>query len=409
MEKSLQDIPLPDNRELYDLVTTHNEKYTEPTIIERARTDAAKNLPAGDSKDPSPFEKQLVHDASILASKVSSHYKRSLEMLDAKVKAEQQGLKHLKDTIKNRSAGFQQIEEEGIENSYALRSARERVGQADDRYSTFYSKYGRGPVIYIPHWLYVIFAVLIFAGEIPLNALVFTIFGESMAMTWVMAGIVGLSIPLGAHFIGIKFRERSEGHPWANWLKGFAALAVLVAALYGLSHMRTAYLGEFREDLGLTEPLVRTSFEFFWLNVAVLGAAIMISYLSHDSIPGYQEAAVELQRARKALDKLERRRLKDLSRSRYKTYCIQKDSDENVRLAENRVVMLKGYYDMVLREGQELEYQCLQGMRHDVELYRSENLQHRNDNNRPPCFSNDLEFPLVLKELNEKLVSEETL
>jgi NADH:ubiquinone oxidoreductase subunit 4 (subunit M) len=142
-----------------------------------------------------------------------------------------------------------------------------------------------------------IFAIAIFAGEIPLNALVFQIFGENQIMTWVMAAIIGLSVPLAAHFIGIKFREESEGYRFGNIFKGILAFGTIVAALYGLSVMRQTYLSEFREELGLTEMLVETSFMFFWLNIAVLAAAIMIAYLSHDPAPGYQEAKAELQRA----------------------------------------------------------------------------------------------------------------
>ena len=79
-----------------------------------------------------------------------------------------------------------------------------------------------------------IFAIAIFLGEIPLNALVFEIFGENQVMTWIMATIIGLAVPISAHFIGIKFREHPDGVNYANLLKGTFALAVIGAALYSL-------------------------------------------------------------------------------------------------------------------------------------------------------------------------------
>ena len=97
MDKELKDIPLPDSRELYRLVTDHNNKYDETAIARRAHTDAEKNIPAADSSDPAPFEKQLQHEASILASKVATRYKKALEMLDAKIKAEQHFLEQHED------------------------------------------------------------------------------------------------------------------------------------------------------------------------------------------------------------------------------------------------------------------------------------------------------------------------
>jgi hypothetical protein len=407
MHKALKDIPIPNSRELHKLMTDHNETFNEVNITKRAQADAEKNIPDPESEDCPPFEKQLVHEASILASKIASKYKKALEMLDAKIKAEENFLSRQRENSDRSIQHIAEYEEDAIENAHLLKESHRQLELAESRYNTFYEKYGRGPIVYIPHWFYVIIAFAIFAGEIPLNALVFEIFGENQVMTWVMATIIGMAVPVAAHFIGIKFREHPDGLNWANVFKGAAGLLVIVAALYGLSLMRVTYLGENQEALGLTDDLVASSFQFFWLNVAVLGAAIMIAYLSHDPAPGFQQSLHELYAARKRVSRLERDRLKNLKGSRYRKLKMVQSADEDLRDGHHKVILLKGHYDMYLKEGQQLEKQCLQGLRHDIEVYRRENLQARPDGQRPRSFSIELEFPLVLAGLSEKLINEE--
>jgi hypothetical protein len=144
---------------------------------------------------------------------------------------------------------------------------------------------------------------------------------------------------------------------------------------------------------------------FFWLNIAVLGAAVMISYMSHDSVPGYQNAELELKRARKNAANLDHVNQKKKTSSRYQKLDMIKGSKVDTIDTEKKIIMLKGYYDMLLKEGQELERQCMQGFQHDVELYRRENLQKRPDKTKPKIFSEKPTFELLLTKMNEKLVN----
>jgi hypothetical protein len=405
MLPELNGIPLPDSREAYDLVTAHNEKYDEAYILEKAATDALHNIPSVDSDDLTSFEKQLLHETSLLANKVALQYKKSLELIDAVIKAEESAFTTIKTYQESDLAEHNNNFVEDVQNSYQPKEISRRLTQAEARYNEFYEKYRRPPTVYIPHWLYIILALIIFVGEIPLNALVFQIFGENQIMTWIMATIIGLSVPLIAHFVGIKFREHPDKVDYANLIKGLIALSVVVAALYGLSVMRQTYLGENKDALGLTDNLVASSFMFFWLNIAVLGAAVMISYMSHDSVPGYQNAELELKRARKNAANLDHVNQKKKTSSRYQKLDMIKGSKVDTIDTEKKIIMLKGYYDMLLKEGQELERQCMQGFQHDVELYRRENLQKRPDKTKPKIFSEKPTFELLLTKMNEKLVN----
>ena len=406
MHKLTKGIILLDRREIRRFIDEHRSKYTENYIRLRAKEDAEKGIPAAASEEPSPIEHELQHEAASLASKIISRYKESLELLDSKIKAEEEFIAQRLKTTTESVENIVGVDKDAAENAHSLKDAHKQLEMTEKRYNTIYDRVGRGPVRYIPGWLYSVLAVMIFAGEIPLNAMVFQIFGENQVMTWVMSVIIGLSVPVSAHFIGIKFREHPNGVvSWANAFKGCVALAIIVAALYGLSEMRTTYLGEFKEQLGLTDTLVKTSFLFFWLNVAVLGAAVMIAYLSHDSNPGFEKAERDYHRARKEAEKKERKRIEVLKAAgHYRAEALNKANSE-FRDGINGVNLLKGHYDMLLKEGQEQESQCLERLNHEVSIYRHENLRWRADNTAPGSFQKPLSFAFKLSEMKEKLIN----
>jgi hypothetical protein len=405
MQKLLKNIPLPNSAKLSKLIAQHNRRYSEYVISEQARADAAIGIPQKNSASLSPFENRLKEEMIIIAGKITTQYRLALEMLDARIKAEESFMDKSLDRTQDVHSTHSEIEEEVIVNANAIKYAIKQLELAEQRYNAMYDRIGRGPAVYIPQWLYWFFATAIFIGEIPLNALVFAIFGENQVMTWVMAFVIGLSVPLSAHFIGIMFRVKSEGLWCANYFKGLISLSVICAALYGLSTIRTSYLSAFKTDLGLTDQLVQSTSLFFWLNIAVLGAAIVISYLAHDPNPGFETSKHEYQIARKRMEKLEHQRLKKLKQSRARKIKSFKNSDQEHRNELNTINYLKGYYDMLLKEGQGLEQQCLAGLRHDIELYRQENLRCRERDEVPKSFSMEVAIPFHLHILEEKLLN----
>lgn len=405
MQKLLKNIPLPNSAKLSKLIAQHNRRYSEFVISEQARADAAMGIPQKNSDKLTPFESRLKEDMTIISGKITTQYRLALEMLDARIKAEESILGKSIDQTRDVIANHSELEEDAIVNASSVKDAIKQLELAEQRYNAMYERIGRGPAVYIPQWLYWLFASAIFLGEIPLNALVFTIFGENQVMTWVMAFVIGLSVPLSAHFIGIMFRVKSEGLWFANYLKGLISLSVISAALYGLSTIRTNYLSAFKNELGLTDQLVQSSSLFFWLNIAVLGAAIVISYLSHDPNPGFETSKHEYRTARKRMEKIERQRLKKLKESRARKMQSVKNSDQEYRDGLTAINYLKGYYDMLLKEGQALEKQCLAGLRHDIQLYRQENLRYREKDEVPESFSMEVAIPFHLEVLDEKLIN----
>ena len=383
------------------------KRYSERIIRDKAREDGERDFPAVEQEYPAPYERELLHGSSKLASHVVGTYKAALELLDAKIKTEKDFIEQRCRDARDNAELIHKEKSQAVENSLALRHAHEFLEFSEKRYRDMSARLGRAPVRYIPLWLYVMFAAAIFAGEIPLNALVFQIFGENQLMTWVMAVIIGLCIPISAHFVGIKLREADRRLFSVDLLKAVLGACVIVAALYGLSLMRQTYLGAYKEELGLTDALVQTSFMFFWLNIAVFGAAIMLSYLAHDSEPGFERAEHEYERARRTVQKLERRRIALLRQIGMERARALKDGTAEYRDGMSRVNMMYGCYDQILREGQEHEERCLEALRRNIAIYRDQNLKCRSDRAMPRSFHEEPAFPLKLQLFKEKLSNED--
>jgi hypothetical protein len=171
--------------------------------------------------------------------------------------------------------------------------------------------------------------------------------------------------------------------------------------------MRQTYLGEFKEELGLSDMLVKTSFMFFYLNVAVFCAAVMIAYLAHDPEPGFEKAEHDFMKARKTAAKMEAQRIRLLRRIGMTRAATLQKANRLHRDGMHRVNMLYGCYDQILREGQEDEERCLARAQEQIAAYRHENLKCRADKLQPQCFRVSHDFPLKLQTIKEKLNNEE--
>ena len=399
-------VDLDEVRKLPKLLSSWDSEFSDEILREHAKADATSGIPTNDSSAPSPFERQLLHSAGMLVSSIASTYKRALEQVDAKIKAERILIEAKRSNALESAESTYHLEQQAAENAFGLKDSHKQLELAEARYNEIYSRYNRTPVVYIPHWIYVILAVAIFLGEVPLNAMVFQIFGENQVMCWVMALIIGLCIPVSAHFVGIKLREHGDGISWTNIAKGFVLIAIITAALYGLSIMRQTFLEANREALGLTPALISSSFMFFWLNLAVFGAAIVIAYLAHDPIPGYEQVRNEMRTLRKQVSKAEVKKVELLKQAAVRRVKTKDKAAEEHRDNSNRINLMKGTYDQLLREGQEWESRCAILLKQKISTYRHEQMKHRADKTEPRAFATEPALELELKKMREKLDNE---
>jgi len=152
--------------------------------------------------------------------------------------------------------------------------------------------HGIGPFLY---WAVI---ALILAGELPLNAVAFRLFGESDLFTYVMTASLAVSLVAIAHFLGSALAGQVRSR--AVW----AFAVALVGAVAIISLIRYDYLRRVGGDL--VGPVAGT-LAFALINLVVFAAATGWSYLRHDprTIVNRRAAA---RRAEREADRAERRR-----------------------------------------------------------------------------------------------------
>ena len=381
--------------EVEDLFKKFQADYSEARVEVEAREHAAKDQPPLDS-DYIPYEGRIHGAAQGLVDTISKEYKNRLETCGARCRAMEKRVSDEHASKQLSIANVREAETRKAQTAPELVEAERRFNEAKDRFERRYAELNRLPIAYIPHWFYILLALVIGIGEIPLNALVFSIFGEAIILNYVLGGVIGLVVVLGAHFIGLKFREHGYGFSWANALKGIAALAVLVGLFYAIAIMRRVYLGEVKEDLGLTDLLVDASFQFFWVNVAILSTAIIIAYLAHDSVPGYERLYDDYRKRDKELERLKKKQQEELLKIEQKSADAMAKADRarNYQMEDAR--QIAGEYDRLLIKGQEKQKEVNGLMLEAINTYRQENLSHRPDKSVPRAFNSPPSYPLEL-------------
>ena len=171
---------------------------------------------------------------------------------------------------------------------------------------------------------------------------------------------------------------------------------MLVGLFYAIAIMRRVYLGEVKEDLGLTDLLVDASFQFFWVNVAILSTAIIIAYLAHDSVPGYERLYDDYRKRDKELERLKKKQQEELLKIEQKSADAMAKADRarNYQMEDAR--QIAGEYDRLLIKGQEKQKEVNGLMLEAINTYRQENLSHRPDKSVPRAFNSPPSYPLEL-------------
>jgi hypothetical protein len=125
---------------------------------------------------------------------------------------------------------------------------------------------------------------LITTGEVFFNNVAFDVFGKSAPTTFIMALAVGLSIPLCAYMAGLWLRQWPS--PWHKTaIKFTALLGNVVFALFAVNTARLVHL-ETNPELAI-DP--RLNCAFLTMNIVMLAAVVILTYLTYDPVPGFKE------------------------------------------------------------------------------------------------------------------------
>ncbi len=117
---------------------------------------------------------------------------------------------------------------------------------------------------------------LLFVFELPLNAVVFRIFGENEILTFIFTFGVAIVLLLSAHELGKLLREGPWGHPVKRiFTLGLILLPLLIVG--GVAYAREEYLNYLPEMLRTMNPWV-IYIAFAAINLTIFAVATVLSY-----------------------------------------------------------------------------------------------------------------------------------
>ena len=271
--------------------------YTKKEVQQNAIIDAKNNIPNRDDPNFSQFEQECMAMANNEARQVMAKFEPQLEILNGKHKP--------------------------------LLKEYERISKDYDAHA---KKIERSePSVELSRGKYYVLMFLFVLGEIPMNSLAFSVFGESQIFTWIMALGVAVAIPWIAHAVGILIKRGSV--PWWKNGIGVAALMLLtISGLLAIGYVRVQYLGDLSAT-GAVGSFGSSKFigaAFVGLNLVILAAATLCSYFAHDADPLLEHLHRKTNQINKAMRAIEAKHNKIVSEQEQKINRIHQQTQENI-------------------------------------------------------------------------------
>ena len=271
--------------------------YSKKEVKQNAIVDAKNNIPSRDDTNFSQFEQECMAMANNEARQVMAKYEPQLEILNGKHKP--------------------------------LLKEYERISKDYDAHS---KKIERSePSVELSRGKYYVLMFLFVMGEIPMNSLAFSVFGESQIFTWIMALGVAVAIPWIAHAVGILIKRGSV--PWWKNGIGVATLLLLtVSGLMAIGYVRVMYLGDL-STAGAVGSFSSSKFigaAFVGLNLVILAAATLCSYFAHDTDPLLEHLHRKTNHINKTMRTIEAKHNKIVTEQEQKINRIHQQTQENI-------------------------------------------------------------------------------
>jgi hypothetical protein len=271
--------------------------YSKKEVQQNAIIDAKNNIPSRDDMNFSQFEQECMAMANNEARQIMTKFEPQLEILNGKHKP--------------------------------LLKEYERISKDYDAHS---KKIERSePSVELSRGKYYVLMFLFVMGEIPMNSLAFSVFGESQIFTWIMALGVAVAIPWIAHAVGILIKRGSV--PWWKNGIGVATLLLLtVGGLMAIGYVRVQYLGDL-STAGAVGSFGNSKFigaAFVGLNLVILAAATLCSYFAHDTDPLLEHLHRKTNQINKTMRTIEAKHNKIVSEQEQKINRIHQQTQENI-------------------------------------------------------------------------------
>ncbi len=224
--------------------------------------------------------------------------------------------------------------------------------------------------------------------ELPINSIVFELFGKGALLTYLTASIIAIGLPAGAHFLGILLKKEplKEGFLHTQAFLLYLLIAAPFGLLAAISYVREKFFeatGAHRV-LGVEMDPILVMITFFALNLFIYLIATVLSYFHHD---------LEIRQARKELDYYQRH--------------AREDRQEIVRFEALVETTQRRYQDARNRRQNQWEEKRHKALEIQdiserlIEHYRKHNQRARKDPQQPKSFETlpVIHLPKALQEL----------
>jgi hypothetical protein len=163
----------------------------------------------------------------------------------------------------------------------------------------------------IPSWFYILAITVVFAGEFPLNAVAFNLFGDDRWLTYAMTAGLAAVLVFCAHSLGIltRLKKISDRDLVVTVLVAF----IPVAAIVSIGVVRERYLeAQGAAGVGLAVLGSMTGIVIFiTMNLVIYVGAFSLSYLHHDP---HGELIARVRREMRRAQRAVRRKQRELDR-----------------------------------------------------------------------------------------------
>ncbi len=237
--------------------------------------DGNKELPPADDADLTHFERELIDRAESQIYYATEKWSRADERFKSRycqAKKELVGATTELNGFKSKGKNIEQFEQ-------AYNSAEENLKQ-------------REHVTPMPIYLTVIGILAL--CEVPVNRIVFEVFGENKLLTSLYALVVGMIIVGVAHHVGKRIKEENL-HPLF-----YVSIGAVFLCLAALAYIRLTYFEETAKFLGIQVNPLAAMLLFFTLNVLFF---VFGTWASKDAHPKNLEEYHRLTKTFKTTDK----------------------------------------------------------------------------------------------------------
>lgn len=236
----------------------------------RGRRDGRLGIPHPEEETAPPEIWKLKQHGDGVARNIASKWAAA----DARLRGEADAIKNEIVAVERQIVVFNQSLE-GLRNRLEARRSELMKMKKDDERRHHDDRWR------IRTWFYVPAMIVIFAGEFPLNAVAFNLFGENRWATYAMTAGLAAVLVFCAHALGVLMRLRAmtDRDAWIAVLLAVLPVTMIVA----IGVVREQYLEALGEAGGLAilDPITGVAI-FVVMNLVIYLGAFALSYLHHD-------------------------------------------------------------------------------------------------------------------------------